>query len=139
MEPFLSWFISNAIRQHPHRDIAKLKDVVHETKALHDDFMESPTIGFCVFRCIQMNYTDIIVCLLEEGLDPNLFSRGRTMLHEAVRISSPPMIHFLLSLRGIDKNAYDENFRTALMYAAKGKPQCLKVLLKADCDLNVTD
>ena len=33
-----------------------------------------------------MSNKDVIFCLLEEGLRPNLYFHGRTMLHEAVRV-----------------------------------------------------
>ena len=43
------WFMSHALRQYSGRNLTMLKHVVRDTKALHEDFMESPTIGFCVF------------------------------------------------------------------------------------------
>ncbi|GFR77078.1 85/88 kDa calcium-independent phospholipase A2 [Elysia marginata] len=136
-----AWFMPHVLKHNGERnlDLSRLKHVVRYAKSLHPDFFESPTIGFCAFRCVQMSYRDVIVCLVQEGISPNLLFRGRTMLHEAVRISNEAMVRFLLTLPGINKNAYDDDSKTAVMYAVKGKPQCLKILLEAGCDISLVD
>ncbi|GFO46512.1 hypothetical protein PoB_007301700 [Plakobranchus ocellatus] len=133
------WFMSHAMRQHQDGDKERFRRVVWEAKMIHGSFMASPIIGFCVFKGIQLNFKDVIVCLLEEGLDPNFQFQGRTMLHEAVRINNEKMLSFLLSLPGIDKDVFNCQSKTPVMDAAKGKPRCLKVLLESGCNIHFMD
>jgi ankyrin repeat protein len=83
----------------------------------------------------------LIFTLIDAGADPNLRSKGKMPLHQAVsgEWGSPTSVRALLK-RGADVNARDKDGKTALMIAAEhGELECVRLLLEAGADRALLD
>lgn len=84
---------------------------------------------------------ELIFTLIDAGADPNLRSKGKMPLHQAVsgEWGSPTSVRALLK-RGADVNARDKDGKTALMIAAEhGELECVQLLLEAGADRALLD
>lgn len=84
---------------------------------------------------------ELIFTLIDAGADPNLRSKGKMPLHQAVsgEWGSPTSVRALL-IRGADINAPDKDGKTALMIAAEhGELECVQILLEAGADRALLD
>ncbi|XP_005096823.1 ankyrin repeat and SOCS box protein 11 [Aplysia californica] len=114
-------------------------DTVRKIDAARPGFVQSWHVGFALMRAIAYGRPDVIISLLYGGVDVNQTFRGRSMVHEAVKQGNSDMLEFVLSLPGIEKDAYDVTGKTALMHATGSTPECLKVLLDAGCNMFLKD
>ncbi len=89
----------------------------------------------------EKQVAETVQALIDAGADPNLLSRGKRPLHEAVfgDWGSPKSVEVLLR-NGADVNALNEHGQTALMLAAQhGEPECVRLLLNGGADRTLKD